>query len=143
MPVGNSGAAHPGGVTGAGQGYVEFADILTQPFPVSESHGLLIRLQSDLQAARRIVVLEKTTALFLPELGGKGQEHQRILEPLGFMHRDHLDQSGIAFQAHGAMFVLAVGIPQHIRVVVDQGVLAVQLLAFLLQQFSDVQYIRQ
>ena len=131
-------------MTGSGQGNVEFANILTQSFAVGPGQGVFIRLQGNLQPAFVVVVLdERLVRLFLAEFGGKRQEHQRVLQAFGFVDGDHLDQPGIAFQAHGAVLVLIVGILQHLGVVMNERVFTVQLLAVLLKQLGDVEDVSQ
>lgn len=61
------------------------------------------------------------------------------IQTLGLVHGDHLHQPRIAFQAQCAVFVLLIGGPQDLGVVVHQGVLAIQLQAVLLQQLGNVQ----
>ena len=143
-PAFDAAGANPGGVTGSGQGNVEFANILTQSFAVGPGQGVFIRLKGNLQSAFVIVVLDKRLVrLFLAEFGGKRQEHQRVLQAFGLVDSNHLDQPGITFQAHGAVFVLIVGILQHLGVVVNERMFAVQLLAVLLKQFGNMQNVGQ
>ena len=74
-----------------------------------------------------------------PETAGEGQEHQRIFQALGLVHRDHLDQVGVAFEADDLLVIgrkitgYLAGQPA------DQGLLAFEPGTGRLQQLCEVQ----
>ena len=138
--------AHPQGMAGARQGHVEQAQVLLQALfvggrlgrgPDAEiNHPLAIRPGQGHKAL--------TPVLLGPaQAGGKGQVDQRVLQALALVHRDHLDQVGIAFQPQHLLVGTAALGRQLPGQPADQGLLALQLAAGGLQQLGQVQHIGQ
>jgi hypothetical protein len=89
---------------------------------------------------------QRQIAASLARIGaGKGQEDQRVFQPLGLVHGDHLHQIGVAFQAQLARVAASArGIaPLLLGEMANQRVLAVEQRARLLQQFGKMQHVGQ
>ena len=87
-----------------------------------------------------------------PKVAGKRQADHRVLQPLGLVHRHHLDQIGIAFQAQHLLIDdrggragggAAAGIGHLLGQPAHQRTFTVDLRAGGLQQFGKVQHIAQ
>jgi hypothetical protein len=93
------------------------------------------------------VPYEAIAALHLARGAGEGEQDQRIFQALGLVHGHHLDQLGLAFQAHDLLFggvgLAGGGVGDLLGEVADQRVLAVERGGGLLQQFGQVQQIGQ
>ena len=74
-------------------------------------------------------------------VGDEGQEHQRVLQPFGFVDGDHLDQIRVALQAQFVAVAVAFRVGNGIKQKANQRVFAVQLGAGLLQQLAQVQQV--
>ena len=71
----------------------------------------------------------------------KGQEHQRILQPLGFVDGHYLHQFAFRLQPQHLLGRLAIGVGDGFGEPAQQGIFAIKLHAGLLQQFTQVQHI--
>ncbi len=69
------------------------------------------------------------------------QEHQRVLQTLGLVDGDHLDQLLVAFQTQDLLFPGLTGECQVVAQMTDQRLLAIQFGGGLLQQFRQVQQV--
>ena len=137
---------HPGGMTCPCERHIQLSQILTQPFRIGCGHNLVIgdpaRHQSKLAigimpAQQCILRLHRTRST------EERQEHQRILQPLGLVHRHHADPGIVAFQPLAARIALALGGIPLLLQVAHQGVLAFQPGGSLLQQLAQMQQISQ
>ena len=121
--------AHPGGVTGAGQGHVELAQVLPQPFPVGPLQGLARVAQGQLQLAPVVMPFEgQVLGGRRPEIGGEGEKDQGVFQALGLVDGHHLHQIGVALQADlpGIVAATAPRLLAFFGQIADQGLLPVQ-----------------
>jgi hypothetical protein len=135
---------HPGGMPGAGQGDIELAQILAQTLAIGPLQDLVIGAEPELQPTLRIVPFErKVVFLGLSMIGGERQKDQWVLESLGFVHRHHLHQIGVALETDlaGIAARAAVCIPALLGEMADQRMLAVEQDAGLLQQLGEMEQI--
>ncbi len=131
-------------MAGAGQGHVEFAEILPESLVIGPGQHRLVGRQGEVAPALVVVPGERQVAgLLLAEGADEGQEDQRVLEPLGLVDGDHLHQVGVALQAQAVGVGLGRRVGASLAEVAQQGVLAVELGAGLLQQLAQVQQVRQ
>ena len=133
-------------MAGTGQRHIQQAHILTQAVSISGADAGGIGLQVQVALARRIGPGHQlgTGRGDGAKAGGKGQKHQRIFQPFGLVHRDHLDQVGVTFQPHDLLVgggcsgaVYLAGQPA------QQCLLTVLLGAGGLQQLGQVQHVGQ
>ena len=130
---------------GSRQRHVEQAQVFAVPGLVGSAQLVGGRVQ--VQAACAVLVRQAhergSRLVDTPKTAGKRQEHQRVFEPLGLVDRHHLDQIGVALEAHdllvagGRICVDLAGQPA------DHRLLAVELRAGGLQQFRKVQEVGQ
>ena len=135
---------HPGGKTRAGQRHVQLAQVLPQALAVHAGQPGRVGLQVHPRPALVVVPLQRQVGVLGGAVGaGKGQKYQRVLQPLGLVHRDHLHQVGIAFQPQLADVAVATLVGALLGQMADQRMLAVELPAGLLHQLGQVQHIGQ
>ena len=138
--------AHPGGMTCPRQRHIQFSQILTQPFRIGCSHDLVIRAPARHQSKLAIRIMpaqQRILCLHRAHSAEERQEHQRILQPLGLVHRHHAHPGIVAFQPLTARLTLAFGGIPLLLQVAHQGVLAFQPSGCLLQQLAQMQQIGQ
>ena len=130
-------------MAGPGQGDIEQAQVFGQALVVGAGQFLGGGLEGAAQLALIVVIAQRQGRAFFGAIGaGEGQEHQGIFQALGLVHRHHLDQLGVAFQAQDLLVGGALG-GQLLGQVADQRLLAVKLAGGTLQQFGEVQQIGQ
>ena len=132
-------------MAGAGQRHVEQAQVFALAVGVGLGKLDGIGLQHQLALTRRAGHCDKGRARPADgaKAAGKGQEHQRVLQALGLVHRHQLDQVGIALQAHD---LLVAGVRPAVDLTgqpADQALLTLDLGAGGLQQFGQVQHVGQ
>ena len=71
------------------------------------------------------------------------QQHQRVLQALGLVDGDHLDQVVVAFQAQARAVLPLAGVLDLLRQLAHQRLWAVQLLGLRLQPLGQVQQVGQ
>ena len=134
--------ADPGGVAGAGERDIQLAQVFAQALPVGQGQQGVVGGEGQLQPALRVVPLERQVGgLGGAEGAGEGQEDQRVFEALGLVDGDHLHQVGVALEAHLAGFAAGGFVAALLGQVADQGVLAVEQAAGLLEQLGQVQQV--
>ena len=135
----------PQGVPGARQRDIEQAQVLALPLAVGRGDDLGGQLQVQPAPAPAIGQpdMRRARLVHAAETGRVGQEDQRVFQALGLVHRDHLDEVGIAFQSH---HLLVAGAAVALRLrgqPADQRLLAVEPGTRRLQQFGQVQDVGQ
>lgn len=120
----------------AGQRDIKQAQVFCQPLVIGLLNQRLGGLQTDLRTAIGIMKLQRQAAA-IDWLGraDERQEHQRVLQPLGFVDGNDFDQLLVAFQAQDLFFSGLPGQRQVIAQMTNQRLLAIQLGGGLLQQF--------
>ncbi len=133
----------PAGMPGPGQGDIEQPQVLGQALVVSAGQFLGGGFEGASQLALVVVIAQWQAGALLGAIGaGEGQEHQRVFQSLGLVHRHHLDQLGVAFQPQDLLVGSALG-SQLLGQVADQRLFAVQFASGALQQFGKVQQVGQ
>ena len=138
--------AHPGGMTCPRQRHIQFSQILTQPFRIGCSHDFVIRAPARHQSKLTIRIMpaqQRIPCLHRAHSAEERQEHQRILQPLGLVHRHHAHPGIVTFQPLAARLTLAFGGIPLLLQITHQGVLALQAGGCLLQQLAQMQQIGQ
>ena len=93
-----------------------------------------------------VIIMETQRRLALvggAEAANKGQIHQRVFQPLGFVDGDYLDPVIITFQPQDAFLAAVTLLFEGFFQIANQGLLAIQLSGHLLQQFRQVQQVGQ
>ena len=128
------------------QRHIQFSQILTQPFRIGCGHDLVISAPARHQPKAAISIMpaqQRILRLHRAHSAEERQEHQRILQPLGLVHRHHAHPGIVAFQPLTARLTLAFGGIPLLLQITHQGVLAFQPGGCLLQQLAQMQQIGQ
>ena len=144
--------AHPQRVPRSGECDVQQSQMFTLPLLLRHGHLGLGRRQHQFgrateprQQQHRVLV-----AVDLSEVRQERQEHQRVFQALGLVHRDDLDKVGVALQAQhqlvpacAAAYEAGLTILDLLRQPADKRLLAIDLGGGGLQQLGQVQHVRQ
>ena len=136
-------------MTRARQRHVQQAQVFLDAGAVDRHQSLVRQRQVEPALVAGVDELEEAAvaAVGLARGGGERQVDQRILEAFRLVHRDHLDQVGIAFQAQHAFFAALVtptALPHAGDLFgkpADQRLFAIEAAAGRLQQFGQVQQV--
>ncbi|MNV33316.1 hypothetical protein D3C71_1246810 [compost metagenome] len=133
----------PGGVDAPGQRHIEQPQIFGKALAVGLRQGTLGAGQIENGAIARLIRLVIERGLGGSVAADKGQEHQRVLQPLGFVDGDDLHQFPLGFEPQYLLRILPVGAAHRLPQPTQQGVLPVQLAAHLLQQLAEMEEVGQ
>ena len=139
------GHAQPQEVARARQGHVQQAQVFLDARLFDCGHRLVGQRQVEAAFAivPRIVEEAAVALIHLARRHGERQIHERVFEALGFVHGDDFHQLRIAFQAQHALVAALAFTGDLLGQPAYQRLLAIELAAGRLQQFGQVQQIRQ
>ena len=139
------GHAQPQEVARARQGHIQQAQVFLDARLFHGRHGFVRQRQVDAPLAVVSRILEEAAVAFihLARRDGERQVHQRVFQPLGLVHGDDLHQLRIAFQAQHALVAALALAGDLLGQPAYQRLFAIELAAGRLQQFGQVQQIRQ
>ncbi|MNZ35008.1 hypothetical protein D3C78_523970 [compost metagenome] len=111
----------------AGQGNVEQAQVFSQTLIVGQGDLLGLRSQGQLGLTLTVVPGQRQARAIHRFTGAnERQEHQRVLQALGLVNGDHLDQLLITFQPQNLLFTGLPGAGKVLAEVADQRLFSVQ-----------------
>ena len=135
--------SQPGGVDAPGQRHIEQPQVFGKALPVGLGQGLLGTGEIEHGAIACAVRFVEQRGIGSAVAADEGQEHQRVLQSLGFVDGDDLHQLALGFEAQYLLRILAVGATRRLPQPAQQGIFAVQLAAHLLQQLAEVEEVGQ
>ncbi len=133
----------PGGVDAPSQRHVEQPQILGEALLVGLCQGILGAGEIEDGAIARLIGLVIERGVGAAVAADKGEEHQRVLQPLGFVDGDDLHQLALGLQAKYLLRILAALAVYRLPQPAQQGVFAVQLAAHLLQELPQMEEVGQ
>ncbi len=126
---------------GTGERHVEQPQVFRQPLGFREFHALLGFAEIQHRLERGAVVVK--SLILRAVIGNKRQPDQRVLKPFGFVDRDDLHEVLVTFQTQLLAGCVAVRLGDPLCQPAHQRMFALRLSTRLLQQFTDMQNIRQ